>query len=360
MTTTTTPLDEDRVEAFAGELFETYTRGLLSFMIDIGYRTGLFEAAARGPATSAELAARAGLQERYVREWLGAMATGGVFGYAADTGAYTLPAEHAACLTGGGSANLAPFSQVPGLLAEHLDGVAQSFRAGGGVPYERFRPRFTDVMDALNRGLFDEQLITGILPLTGDLPARLAAGGARVADLGCGTGHSTNLLAAAYPAATFVGYDLAADAIGKARAEAAGMGLSNVTFEVCDVATLPVDRPFEAVFAFDAIHDQAAPAAVLRRVHDALVPGGWFVMVDIKADSDLAGNLGNPVAPLLYALSTLHCLTVSLAWGGTGLGTVWGEQLARRMLTEAGFGEVTVHDVPEDPLNSLYLCRKDG
>jgi SAM-dependent methyltransferase len=354
---TTATLDEARVEAFAGRLFELYTGGMLTFMVDIGHRTGLFEAAAAGPATSAELAARADLQERYVREWLGAMVTGGIVDHDPATGTYRLPAEHAACLTGPGSANLAPLSRLDTHLAKHVDAVARAFREGGGVPYAEFRPEFTDVMDGLGRGTFDELLVDAYLPLVPGLAERLAAG-ARVADVGCGTGHAIVLLAGAFPASTFVGYDLAADAIARARSEAAG--LANVRFEVRDAARLAVEQPFDVVFVFDAIHDQVAPAAVLERICAALAPGGTFVMVEPRASSHLEGNLANPLAPLLYSISTLHCLTVSLAGGGAGLGTAWGEELARSMLAEAGFVDVAVHEAPGDPLNAVFVATKGG
>jgi SAM-dependent methyltransferase len=352
-----TTLDEARVEAFAGRLFELYTGGLLSSMIDIGHRTGLFTAAAAGPATSAELAARADLQERYVREWLGAMVTGGILDHDPAAGTYRLPAEHAACLTGGGSANLAPFSRLDTHLAKHVDAVARAFREGGGVPYAEFRPEFTDVMDALGRGTFDELLLDAYLPIVPGLPERLAAG-ARVADVGCGTGHAMVLLAGAYPASTFVGYDLADDAIARARSEAAEAELANAHFEVRDAARLAVEEPFDVVFVFDAVHDQVAPAEVLERVHAALAPGGTFVMVEPRASSDLEGNRDNPLAPLLYSISTLHCLTVSLAGGGAGLGAAWGERLARAMLAEAGFAEVAVHEAPGDPINVVFVATK--
>jgi SAM-dependent methyltransferase len=358
-TATTTNFDREQAEAFAERVFGILTDSMLSLMIVVGHRTGLLDEAARGPATSGELAQRAGLQERYVREWLGAMTTGEIIRYDPDTGIYSLPPEHAACLTGGGSANIAPMSLIPALLAHYVDDVITAFREGGGVPYERFRPRFTSVMDAASRGAFDGQLIDGILPLAGDLADRLAAG-IRVADIGCGTGHAINLLAAAFPASTFTGYDIAEDAIERARAEAAEMGLANARFEVRDVTRLPTDPPLDAVFAFDAIHDQADPAGVLRSVHDALVAGGTFVLYDIKASSRLENNVGNPFAPLLYSVSTLHCMTVSLAEGGAGLGTCWGEELARQMLAEAGFEVLSVSDVPDDPLDSVYLCRKSS
>jgi SAM-dependent methyltransferase len=349
-------LDEARVEAFAGRLLSAYTDSMVTLMIDLGLRTGLFEALAGGAGTSAELAGRAGLVERYVREWLGALVTAGVVSYDPTTACYVLPAEHAVCLIGTGTRNLAPISQVTTLLAKQVDGVTCAFREGGGVPSEAFRPEFTRVMDGLSRGLMDEHLIDGMLPLTGELPARLAAG-VRVADVGCGTGHAVNLLARSFPRSAFIGYDIAVDAVIAARAEAAAWRLGNASFETCDAAALPVDPPFAAVFAFDAIHDQVDPAAVLRRIHEALEPGGVFVMFDIKAASALEDNVGNFLAPWLYGVSTLHCLTVSLAHGGTGLGTMWGEQCALQMLADAGFINITTHDVPDDPFDTIYLAR---
>lgn len=363
MTTIATPtdgtpaLDEQRAAAFAEQLFGFYTGGFVTFMIDLGVRTGLLDALADGGATSSELADRAGLQERYVREWLGALVTAEVVEYDPATRLYTLPAEHAVCLTGDTELNLAPLSLLAGLLAQHIQPVAGAFRDGGGVPYTAYRPEFTDVMDALSRGTFDGVLIEGVVPLVAGLADRLHAGIA-VADIGCGTGHSTNLLARAFPPSRFVGYDLAADAIDRGRTEAKDRHLSNVAFDVLDVAKLPADPPLGAVFAFDAIHDQTDPAGVLRAVFDALEPGGVFVMVDIRASSHLENNVGNPLAPWIYAVSTLHCMTVSLAEGGAGLGTAWGEELALEMLTEAGFVDLEVQEVPGDPLDSLYIARK--
>lgn len=358
MATDDTPaIDEQRAAAFADQLFGFYTGGFVTFMIDLGVRTGLLDAAADGPATSEELAARAGLQERYVREWLGAVVTAGIVDYDPDTATYALPAEHAVCLTGTTEFNIAPLSQLAGLLAQHIEPVATAFRDGGGVPYSAYRPAFTDVMDALSRGTFDGVLIDGIIPLVPGLADRLQAG-INGADIGCGTGHSTNLLARAYPASTFVGYDLAADAVQRGVAEADALGLSNVAFEARDVTNLPADTPLDVVFAFDAIHDQTDPAGVLRAVFEALTPGGTFLMFDIRASSHLENNVDNPLAPWLYAVSTLHCMTVSLAEGGAGLGTVWGEELAIDMLRDAGFVDIAVHEVPGDPLDSLYVAHK--
>jgi SAM-dependent methyltransferase len=357
MSTDLSTLDEQRVEKFAGRLLGTYTEAMVALMIDLGARTGALDALASGGGTSTEIADRAGLEERYVREWLGSLVTAGIADHDAPTGHYALPAEHALCLTGGGSLDLSPLSRVATLLAGHVAGVARAFREGGGVPYEAFRPEFTDVMDGMSRGSFDSQLIDGILSRAGDTVERLSAG-VRAADIGCGTGHAVNLMARAFPRSQFTGYDTAEDGIAQARAEAAQWGLTNATFEVLDVVDLPLDPPFALVFAFDAVHDQAHPARVLARIHDALAPDGAFVMVDVRAGSAVEDNVGNPFAPLLYGFSTLHCLTVSLAQGGTGLGAMWGEQLARQMVAEAGFVDVTVDAVPDDPLNALYVARR--
>jgi SAM-dependent methyltransferase len=227
------------------------------------------------------------------------------------------------------------------------------------VPYSAFRPEFTDVMDAANRTAFDGLLVDAWLPLAPGLTDELRRG-IRVADVGCGTGHALVVLGKAFPASSFVGYDLARDAIERARAEAAAEGLENVRYEVLDAASLDVDEPFDAAFVFDAIHDQAQPATVLARIHAALRPGGAFFMVEPRASSNLEDNVEHPFAAWLYSVSTLHCMTVSLAEGGAGLGTVWGEQLACQMLADVGFVDVVVHEAPEDPLNSLYLSRAGG
>lgn len=165
-------------------------------------------------------------------------------------------------------------------------------------------------------------------------------------------------LAAAYPAATFIGYDLDNTAIERARNRTAELNLTNLSFHTIDAAALAVAQPFDAVFVFNAIHDQASPAAVLRRINDALVPGGTFLMNEPRLSGDLADNLDNPMAPFIYAVSTLHGLTVSLADDGAGLGAAFGERTARQLLAEAGFGEVAVHDAPGDPGNAVYITHK--
>lgn len=356
-TTDASTIDQDALEAFQQRTVGRFVDAGVTLMIDLGYKTGLFEAAAQGPATSEELAARAGLSERHVREWLGAVTTAGIMHLDPETGRHVLPPEHAALLTGDTAINLATIAPLVVHLAGFVDDVAEAFRTGGGVHYERYRPGFTSAMDEIGRRRYDAKLIDAYLPRADGLVDALEAG-TRVADIGCGTGHCLNLMARRFPASTFVGYDLAADAIERAWAEAAEWGLTNVTFEVLDVLGLPTEPPFGAVFAFDAIHDQVDPQGVLARVHDALVPGGTFFMCDIKASSNLEDNIANPLTPLLYSISTLHCMEISLAGGGAALGTVWGEQVACRLLEEAGFTGLAIHEVEHDPFNVVYTCRR--
>jgi len=351
-------LDRKRVQEFGRKLFGHYTSGVLTLMIDVGHKTGLFEALAQGPATAEDLARRAGLQERYVREWLGAVVTGGVVEYDPAARTFTLPAEHALCLTGTSSRNLAASSQVLAMLARRLDRVAGCFRSGGGVPYSEFRPDFTEYQDAAWRLLYDGLLIKGFLPLAKGLPERLRAG-MRVADVGCGTGHAVNLMAREYPASSFVGFDLGADAIARAQAEAREYGLGNARFEVLDVTRLPAEPSYDLITSFDAIHDQRDPATALRRIADALAPDGLYFMLEPRAATRLEDNVGNPFAPYIYGISVLHCMTVSLAEGGTGLGTAWGEERARQMLHESGFTAVEVFEAP-GPQNNIYLCTTGG
>ncbi len=343
-------------QTFAQKLVGIYTGAVLTKLIDVGHRTGLFEAAAQGPATSAELAKRAGLQERYVREWLGAMACADIFTYDPSSGAFTFPQEHAALLTGSSAKNVAPQSQLIDSFAKQIPAVSRAFKEGGGVPYSEDRPDFTDAMDSTWRRIYDEQLITGFLGAVPGVTMRLAAG-LRVADIGCGTGHAINLMADAYRKSDFTGYDLAEDAIARALGEAASLKLPNARFEVMDVTKLPPEPTFDLITAFDSIHDQVAPDTVLKRANQALAANGIFLMIDFKASSDLAKNLENPFSALYYGISTMHCMTVSLAHGGAGLGTMWGQELATKMLHEAGFRQVDVVDSPR-PQNLIYVCRK--
>ncbi|HEX2230294.1 MAG TPA: class I SAM-dependent methyltransferase [Candidatus Binatia bacterium] len=345
----------DLVKQFAGKLLNIYTGGVITQLIDIGYELGLFEASKRGPATSVELSERAGLNERYVREWLDAMTTSGIYSYNPEWRHYTLPEEHAALLTGDSAQNLCPHSRMINHFGSHLPKLVECFRAGGGIPYSAYRPVFTQCMDDVWRRIYDQHLLPGFIEVVDGLTHRLRQG-LRVLDIGCGTGHAMNILAREFPSSRFYGYDIAEDAIELARTEAKKMNLTNISFDVVDVTNLPYDPKFDVITAFDAIHDQKAPDAVLRSVNQALAPDGTFLMIEFKFSSNVEENVNNPFAPMYYGFSLMHCMPVSLAVGGTGLGTVWGEQTARKLLADAGFKAVNVLDTPR-PQNCIFVCK---
>jgi 2-polyprenyl-3-methyl-5-hydroxy-6-metoxy-1,4-benzoquinol methylase len=355
----TLALDEKRSEAFADRILETLNHGALGVMISLGHRSGLFDAMeGRAPATSHDLAASAGLDERYVREWLGAMVTGRVVEYDPETRQYALPREHAAWLTRSASPNcLAAYSQYLGLLGSVEDDILHCFRNGGGVPYERFH-RFHEVMAEDSGQSVVAALEEHVLPLAPGLAERLHEG-IDVLDVGCGSGRALNRMAATFPASRFRGYDLSEEAIEVARREAEAAGLDNVVFEVRDCTHLGETASYDLICTFDAIHDQKEPGKVLAGISEALRPGGLYLMQDIKASSHLHENLDHPLAPFLYTISTMHCMTVSLAQGGHGLGTMWGRQTATRMLVEAGFTNVEIRELEHDPQNDYYLCRRE-
>lgn len=353
-----TVLDTTRLEAFGQQMGDVLNHGTLALLASIGHQVGLYDTLAElPPATSHEIAGAAGLQERYVREWLGAMTVARVVEYDAHDRTYWLPREHAAFLTrAAGPSNLAAAMQFIALLAGVESSLVECFRRGGGVPYSSYT-EFHRLMAEDSGAVFDAALIDVVLPLVPDLPARLADG-IDVADVGCGSGHAINLIAAAYPRSRCVGYDFSAEGIAAGQAEAAALGLANAEFVVRDAAALGEQQRFDLVTAFDAIHDQAHPAQVLAGIAASLRPGGVFLMADIQASSNLEDNLDNPFATFLYSVSTMHCMTVSLSLDGDGLGTVWGEQKARQMLADAGFSSVEVASVEADAFNAYYIARR--
>jgi SAM-dependent methyltransferase len=236
------------------------------------------------------------------------------------------------------------------------DEIIASFRNGGGVPYARF-PKFQELMANESKQVFDATLVDVTLPMVEGLVERLKSG-IDVADIGCGQGHAINLMAKAFPNSRFTGYDFSEEGVAAGKAEAKQWGLTNATFEVRDAAKLGAKEQFDLITTFDAIHDQAKPRDVLKGIYDALRPGGVYLCVDIAGDSTHAGNMEHPLAPMLYSISTFHCMTVSLALDGEGLGTMWGEQLARELLAEAGFTNIAADHVTEDIINVYYICKK--
>jgi 2-polyprenyl-3-methyl-5-hydroxy-6-metoxy-1,4-benzoquinol methylase len=357
-----TPVGYDlaRAEAFAERLVRTLNEAALCLMVSVGHRTGLFDVLGElPPSTSEEIARAAGLSERYVREWLGALVTARVVEHDPGTGRYVLPREHAAWLCRKAQAdNFAVFAQYIPVLGSVESDIVECFRNGGGVAYERYA-RFHEVMAEDSGQSVLSSLFGHILPLVPGLVERLE-GGLRVLDAGCGQGRALIRLAQRFPRSTFVGCDLSAEAIETARHGAESEGLTNVRFEVRDLRDFDRTAEPEAydfVTTFDAVHDQPAPAALLRGIRRTLRHGGVYLMQDIHASSHLHENLEHPMGTLLYTVSCMHCMTVSLAQDGDGLGTMWGRQKAERMLREAGFSRIEVHRLAHDIQNDYWVIR---
>jgi 2-polyprenyl-3-methyl-5-hydroxy-6-metoxy-1,4-benzoquinol methylase len=348
----------DTTEEFAARIAASIDSASQAILLSIGHQTSLFDRLAElPPATSSQIADAAGLDERYVREWLGGVVSGQIVDYDPATQTYSLPRHRAAVLThAAGPDNLARVAQFIPLLGEVEQKVIGCFHNGGGLPYSDY-PRFHTLMAEMSGQVFDAALVDVILPMVDGLTEQLRAG-ADVADIGTGSGHAINVMATAFPASRFTGIDFSDEGLGVGRAEAKRLGLTNATFVAKDVADLDSAQTYDVITVFDAIHDQAQPARVLGNIYNALRPGGILLMVDIKASSRLEDNVGVPLASYLYTVSTMHCMSVSLGLDGAGLGTCWGHQLATSMLADAGFTQVSIREIESDPFNNYYIARK--
>ena len=353
----TTEIDARRAQEFAGATLQMLNDGMLALLLSVGHQTHLLDTLAEhSPSTSEGLADLAGLNERYVREWLAGMTVGGIVEHDPAANTYVLPPEHAACLTrAAGPDNLASLAQYEALFGELEQRVVDCFRDGGGVPYDAM-PRFQALQAEESAQIHDAGLIEITLPLVDGLVDRLRAG-IDVIDIGCGHGHAANLIADAFPASRINGIDISNEGITAARTEAANLRLNNASFEQRDALSLTPDA-YDLITAFDVIHDLPQPAETLTAIHAALREEGVFLMVDIAASSHLHENLDHPLAPALYTVSIFHCMTVSLANNGPGLGTMWGEQTALNLLNQAGFNNVKARRVDTDFLNTYYIARK--
>ena len=351
-------IDSAKQEAFVGQVLANTSAAMVTTLAALGDRLGLFKTlAASGPATSAEIAARAGIVERYAREWLGGMTSAGYVTYDAATRRFALPPEHAAALADeGGPMFFGGVFEMVLSASSVVDRVAEAFRAGGGVPQSAYDDRFWDGMERFSGGWYDNLLVQRWLPAMPDVQRKLRDG-ADVADVGCGRGRALIRLAQAYPASRYVGYDAFAPSVERATAHAREAGVADrVHYEVRDAAS---DLPgrFDVITTFDVIHDAVDPVAVLRSIFRALKPDGIYVCLDANCSDKLEENTG-PIGSMFHGISILYCMTTSLAGGGAGLGTLGlHEHKLRDLATVVGFRDI--RRVPiEDPFNNLYELRR--
>jgi len=360
---------EEKKTAFSKRLTAILNHGALNLAMAIGYRTRLFDVMDEldCPETASAIAAKSGLNERYVKEWLGVMVSGQIVELSrASSGKHLfhLPREHGDLITRrAGNSNLGVYTQeIPLLTTCALEPVLRGFSTGEGVTYVQYRDFYgfmTQLADAKHRAVLVEKFLPSV---AGGQVLEQLRRGIHVCDLGCGEGTAVLLMAEAFPRSTFTGIDFSEECVKKARGEASRKRLGNVSFRSLDAARLRDHRDllesFDYVTAFDAVHDQTRPLDVLVSVHAILKQGGLFSMVDIAADSDLSENKDHPMGAFLYTVSLMHCMPVGLVDGGAGLGMMWGRQRAVEMLEEAGFEKVQVLDIPDDPFNLHFFCRK--
>jgi SAM-dependent methyltransferase len=298
------------------------------------------------------IAERSGLQPRYLEEILATLSAAGIVVYDPAADRYALPDEHAACVADESSPYfLAGWSQMIPALYRAIPGVADACRNGGGVPFSAFGEDMIEGIARSNAPAMRILLTRKWLPLLPDVVSRLEAG-IRVADVGCGTGTAALTLARAYPNSQIFGYDVDASSVERARAAGQQDGAENLSFHVVDGQAIPADPGFDLITTFDVIHDVTDPLAVLGQIRSALREGGCYLMVEPVAGDSLAENL-SPAGALTYAMSTLHCMTQSLAHGGEGLGAAWGPRRAEKYCREAGFVHFERLEVP-NPFNAFY------
>ena len=351
--TTQQSVDQAKTEAFLGKVLTDTSGMTTTIMASIGDRLGLFQQLAHGPATSAQLATRADINERYAREWLGAMASAGYVEYDPASERFTLPAEHLPVLAQEhGPIFFGGIHQMLAGMIGPLNQLIQAFQHGGGVPQSAYDHNMWEGLERYTAGWFENLLIPVWVPAMPEVQARLERG-ALLADVGCGRGKALIKLAQAFPRSRYVGYDIFEPTIAQATAQAQAAGVADrVRFEHRDVsAGLP--EQYDVITTFDVIHDAIDPRGLLRTIRQALRPDGRYVCLDINCAEHLEGNAG-PLGSLFYGFSVLYCMTTSLSGHGEGLGTVGlPEGKLQELSREAGFS--SVRRVPlENPFNNLY------
>src|SRR6266436_8379329 len=351
--TTQQSVDQAKTEAFLGKVLTDTSGMTTTIMASIGDRLGLFKQLAHAPATSAQLATRADINERYAREWLGAMASAGYVEYDPASERFTLPAEHLPVLAQEhGPIFFGGIHQMLAGMIGPLNQLIQAFQHGGGVPQSAYDHNMWEGLERYTAGWFENLLIPVWVPAMPEVQARLERG-ALVADVGCGRGKALIKLAQAFPRSRYVGYDIFEPTIAQATAQAQAAGVADrVRFEHRDVSEGMTEQ-YDVITTFDVVHDAVNPRGLLRAIRNALQPDGRYVCLEINSSDKLEENIGL-LGAFFYSCSVLYCMATSLAGHGEGLGTVGlPETRVRELCTEAGFSNV--RRVPmEKPFNILY------
>ncbi len=358
--TATQTLDIAKAQQIGMKLIGDFTGSLIGVLTVVGDRLGLFDAlAADGPLTSDGFAERAGITERYAREWLSAMACQGYVTYDDLAKTFSLTPEQAFCLVDRDSPLY--MTSIFGVLPDYwrnIDLLTDAFRNGGGVPQERFGGEWLCGFQRFSRTWFVNYLCQDWIPAMPDVDARLRAGGS-VADIGCGNGLALIKIAENYPRARLFGFDQHAPAIETARANAEAAGVADrIRFEVRD-AGHGLPGQYDLITCFDVVHDMPFPRQALPQIRSALAPGGSFFVLEFNFSDDLQANIDHPfgIGAFGYGASVNYCMTTALAVGGEGTGTCMGERRLREFAAEAGFSEVRLLDFPQNPFNLIFEIK---
>jgi 2-polyprenyl-3-methyl-5-hydroxy-6-metoxy-1,4-benzoquinol methylase len=347
-------VNEERLNAFLGKAVGDLGAAMSAALISIGDELGFYKALAGGALTASELARKTGTNERYVREWLANQAAGGYVEYDATTETFSLSPEQAACLADpNGPADLPGAFQIVRDVFHVRDRAVENFRTGSGMEWGEHHPCLFQGTERFFRATYNTSLLGSWLPALDGGVDKLKRG-ARVADVGCGHGASTILMARAFPDSTFVGVDYHASSIETARERAKAAGVSNVRFEHAD-ATSYNGGKYDLIAFFDCVHDMADPAGAARHARKSLASDGHVMVVEPFANDRLQDNL-NPVGRVYYGASTLVCVPVSLAKNGPALGAQAGEQQLREVfVNHAGF--TRFRRATETPFNIVMEAR---
>ncbi len=331
----------------------TVVHGALCY---IGDRMGLFKAMMNaGPLTVEALADRAGLNARYVKEWLGAMAAAHYVEYDAASDTYLFTPEYAAALADEDSPFfIGSYFQMAQAAVSIAPKVAEAFKNGKGVTQAEYPPSFFQAAERNSRTRYLHKLLRKWIPAMPQVVEVLQAGGSG-ADVGCGGGRAAIMIAQAFPKARFTGFDIHAESIERARRNAQEAGVADrVSFEVSDGSRLP-ERKFDFVSTFDVVHDAVDPVGLMSAIRRALKDDGTYLVQEVNVSHEVKDNL-RPMGKMVYSVSTLYCMTTSLANGGAGIGVAMGEPKAREMASQAGFSRFTRLPIKDD-FAVLYELR---